>query len=371
MGEFLNAHVGTMLLVALWSPAIVAGLCFLISFFREPRRFRNAIYLLAGLLWAALMLGMSFGQLWMVAPLVLAILLFPLVAAGLLIVNCIVVVRRNGLAASSLLPGALAAFILFMYFALPMAVVSSAPALVVELVGLGMLEGLWFSFTLVALLLYSWFYRVLPRRRVYDYIVVHGAGLVGDKPSPLLAGRLDRALKLWERQGRAGCFIVSGGQGPDEVVSEAQAMHTYLVEHGVPDEVILDEDQSTTTMENLAFSKRIMDERAGLNPVVSEGAPVAPAGYSAPGANASVPMASHRRRPYRCAVVTSDFHVFRCAEYAHQLGIPADGVGSPTRGWYWPAAFIREFVAITKAHLWPYIVILALWLLYVLAVYVF
>jgi hypothetical protein len=44
-------------------------------------------------------------------------------------------------------------------------------------------------------------------------------------------------------------------------------------------------------------------------------------------------------------------------------GISADGVGSHTRGWYWPAAFIREFVAITRAHFWPYVVILALWVL--------
>ncbi|MBS5479089.1 MAG: YdcF family protein, partial [Coriobacteriia bacterium] len=320
---------------------------------------RNAIYLLAGLLWAALMLGMRFGQLWMVIPLVLAALLFPLAASGLLVANCVTVVRRNGLSASSLLPGALAAFILLMYFALPVAVTLSAPVWVIEVIGLLMLEGLWFSFTLVALLLYSWFYRVLPRRRTYDYIVVHGAGLVGDKPSPLLAGRLDRALELWDRQGRVGYFIVSGGQGPDEEVSEARAMHAYLAKRGVPDEMILDEDESTTTMENLAFSKRIMDERAGLG---------APAGDVPTPSRAGAPR---RCRPYRCAVVTSDFHVFRCAEYAHKLGIQADGVGSPTRGWYWPAAFMREFIAITKAHLWPYVVIFVLWALYIAATYVF
>lgn len=363
METFLNAHTDTALVVALWSPAIVAGLCFLISFVREPRRFRNAIYLLAGLLWAALMLGMRFGQLWMVIPLVLAALLFPLAASGLLVANCVTVVRRNGLSASSLLPGALAVFILLMYFALPMATMLSAPVWVIEIIGLLMLEGLWFSFTLVALLLYSWFYRVLPRRRTYDYIVVHGAGLVSGRPSPLLAGRLDRALELWERQGRVGYFIVSGGQGPDEEVSEARAMHAYLARRGVPDEMILDEDESTTTMENLAFSKRIMDERAGLDASVDDAS-----ASSREHVGVGVPR---RRRPYRCAVVTSDFHVFRCAEYAHKLGIQADGVGSPTRGWYWPAAFMREFIAITKAHLWPYVVIFALWALYIVATYLF
>ena len=372
VGEFLNEHVNTVLLVALWSPAIVAGLFFLVSFVREPRRFRNGIYLLAGLLWATLMLGLSFGQLWMVIPLLVAVALFPFVSATLLIANCVIVVRRTGLSAASLLPGLLALFILLMYGAMPLALVLGAPGWVLEVIGLATLEGLWFSFTLVALLLYSWIYRILPPRHAYDYIIVHGAGLVGDQPSPLLARRIDLALRMWERQHRMGRIIVSGGKGDDEEVSEAQAMHAYLVERGVPDEAIIDEDQSTTTMENLAFSKRIMDERAKDNPLPPavripanprvEGAPEPPAPRG--------PSVRRRRRPYRCAVVTSDFHVFRCAEYASRLGIQADGFGSPTRGWYWPAAFIREFVAITRAHLWPYIVILVLWALYMVASHV-
>ena len=65
---------------------------------------------------------------------------------------------------------------------------------------------------------------------------------------------------------------------------------------------------------------------------------------------------------YRAALVTSDYHVFRASEYAHQIGLKADGVGSRTKGYYWPTAFIREFVAISRSHMWPYIVIAALWL---------
>lgn len=186
---------------------------------------------------------------------------------------------------------------------------------------------------MVALLLYSWLYRHLPRKRTYDYIVIHGAGLVGTRPSPLLAGRLDKGIELWHGQGERGVIVVSGGQGPDEVVSEAEAMHAYLVRQGVPEAVILDEDRSRNTMENLRYSKELMDGRAA-------------------------------GRPYRCAVVTSDFHVFRCVEYARRLGIAADGVGSRTSRWYWPTAFIREFVAITREHCSPYIVIVAcLWCL--------
>jgi uncharacterized SAM-binding protein YcdF (DUF218 family) len=90
------------------------------------------------------------------------------------------------------------------------------------------------------------------------------------------------------------------------------------------------EDRSTTTLENLRFSKRIMDERSWEN-------------------------------SYRAALVTSDYHVFRASEYARVLGLRADGVGSHTKGYYWPAAFIREFIAISRSHMWPYYVIAGVW----------
>lgn len=319
--------------LVLWSPSIVFGALFLASYHREPRQFRNAIYLLIFVLFTSLILLMRYGQQWMVLPLFVFVFLFPLVAALALIFNGVVVVRRNGLSVASLLPVVLALFILSMYAVIPAAGIANAPGWVISILGLFVWEGLWFSFTLVALLLYSWLYRALPRRRTYDFIIVHGAGLLGTELTPLLAGRVDKALELWERQGRKGLLVVSGGQGSDEEISEAEAMFRYLtLRKGIPTESIIKEDRSTTTMENLRFSKELMDARA-------DGA------------------------PYRCAVVTSDYHVFRCAEYAHELGISADGVGSHTRGWYWPAAFIREFAAITRAHFWPYVVILALWAL--------
>lgn len=137
---------------------------------------------------------------------------------------------------------------------------------------------------------------------------------------------------MWEKQGKTGVFVASGGQGSDEVVSEAESMRRYLAEsRHVPADAVLMEDRSTTTMENLRFSKEIMDARSGVQ--------------SVPG---------RRGLAYRCALVASDYHVFRASEYAHHIGLKADGGGSHTRGYYWPTAFIREFIAVTKAHLWPY-----------------
>lgn len=316
-----------------YAPAIVFGGLFVRSYLREPRQFRNALYLLAAVGCALVSsIVMLRNQIWLILLVVALIVLFPLLASVLLIMNGVIVLRREGLSLASLLPILLAVFIVALYVSFPLTVDFNGPRWLMAIAGLFVFEGLWFSFTLVALLLYSWLYRTLPRKRVYDYIIIHGAGLSGDRPTPLLAGRLDKGIELWRRQDKRGRIVVSGGQGADEVVSEAAAMHAYLVRNGVPAEAILDEDRSTTTMENLRYSRDLIDSLA-------------------------------QGSPYRCVVVTSDFHVFRCVEYAHKLGIAADGVGSKTSGWYWPTAFIREFVAITKAHPSPYIGIAILWAL--------
>jgi len=86
-----------------------------------------------------------------------------------------------------------------------------------------------------------------------------GAGLNGEEPTPLLRGRIEKALRLWDQQGRRAVLVPSGGQGADEVISEAEAMHRFLRINGVGEESILDEDRSTTTMENLVFAKQLIE----------------------------------------------------------------------------------------------------------------
>ncbi|MFR1802561.1 MAG: YdcF family protein [Faecalispora jeddahensis] len=92
-----------------------------------------------------------------------------------------------------------------------------------------------------------------PRKRV-DYIVVLGSGLIDGKVPPLLAGRVDAALRYAARQkrktGREPCLIMSGGQGADEPRPEAEAMREYAMEKGYPAELVLAETQSKNTKEN-------------------------------------------------------------------------------------------------------------------------
>ncbi|QJW44631.1 YdcF family protein [bacterium BFN5] len=92
-----------------------------------------------------------------------------------------------------------------------------------------------------------------------DTIIVLGAKLIGNEPSTMLRLRLDETLRLYVN-GYAPVIIVSGGQGADEYYTEAKVMHDYLVTHGIPEQAILLEENSTNTYQNLMNSQRIMKE---------------------------------------------------------------------------------------------------------------
>ena len=245
----------------LLAPAVIPGVLFVYSFIKEPRQFRNALFLFAALAWSSILLVLRLNNFILGLILVILILLAPFLTIGFLLINTIVVVRNNGFSLTSMLPFLMAGFLVLL-IASPTIVNYFDPDvrhIIVFVLGLFTLEGLWFSFTFMALLFYSWVYRLLPRRRQYDYIIIHGAGLDGPRPTPLLAGRIDKALELWKKQHQHGKFVVSGGQGADEIVSEAQAMRDYLLEKGVPAAAILMEDKSTTTWENLKNSLAIIN----------------------------------------------------------------------------------------------------------------
>ncbi|XGU18489.1 YdcF family protein [Rhodococcus sp. 3Y1] len=111
----------------------------------------------------------------------------------------------------------------------------------------------YLGFLFTSFLLYSYVYGRQKYQPGMDAIVVHGAGLSGADVTPLLASRLDKAADVFRaevREGRSPLLVVSGGKGSDEVVSEAEAMCVYLVDHGIPRESVILEDRSTTTLEN-------------------------------------------------------------------------------------------------------------------------
>ena len=147
-----------------------------------------------------------------------------------------------------------------------------------------------------------------------DFIIILGCWFRPDGTlPPLLRGRVDRALRFWRDQraatGKEAILIPSGGQGRDEPMAEAEAMHRYLAEQEIPEKLIQPEKQSRDTEENMRFSKEIMDR---MNP---EG---------------------------KAVYATTNYHVFRSGIWAAQAGLKAEGIGGKTRWWFWPNAFMRE-----------------------------
>lgn len=92
-----------------------------------------------------------------------------------------------------------------------------------------------------------------------DYAIVLGSQIRGDSPGGILRRRLDKAVKYLNANPDTHC-IVSGGQGADEIMPEAVAMHKYLVDKGIDSQRILQEDQSTNTRQNLALSRQLLPE---------------------------------------------------------------------------------------------------------------
>jgi uncharacterized SAM-binding protein YcdF (DUF218 family) len=93
-------------------------------------------------------------------------------------------------------------------------------------------------------------------RRV-DAIVVLGAAQYDGRPSPQLEGRLDHVIELWQ-EGVAQFVVVTGGNQPGDRFTEAEASRRYLVERGVPDEVILSENRGHTTFESLRAVRTVL-----------------------------------------------------------------------------------------------------------------
>ena len=167
---------------------------------------------------------------------------------------------------------------------------------------------------LLAFVLYMLLLPILPRKRVFDTVIVHGCALIhGDQISRILANRLDLALKLFRKSAEKALLVVSGGKGSDETGSEAAAMRGYLLEKGVAKERILLEDQSHSTSENLRFTDQLLLERGGGGKI---------------------------------ALVTSNYHTYRCVCIAHELSFRCIGFGAKVAAYYWPSAVIREFAAV-------------------------
>lgn len=97
-----------------------------------------------------------------------------------------------------------------------------------------------------------------------DAVIVLGAALWDNEPSPGLRERLDHALELY-KQGNVNYLILTGGLDHNgSTLTEAEGMRDYLLKHGVPEDRLLLENDARSTYENLLFSKAVAKKK-GLN----------------------------------------------------------------------------------------------------------
>lgn len=100
-----------------------------------------------------------------------------------------------------------------------------------------------------------------------DCIIILGCSVYGETPSPFLQWRIEEGYRLYKK-GYGKYILASGGKGPGENISEAEAMKRYLISKGVKEEYIIKEDKSTTTMENLKNCKKMMEKKGLKNAIV-------------------------------------------------------------------------------------------------------
>ncbi|MCU4990856.1 YdcF family protein [Bacillus cereus] len=145
-----------------------------------------------------------------------------------------------------------------------------------------------------------------------DYIIVLGSKVNGTKPSYSLQYRIDKAAEYLKSHEKT-IAIVSGGKGKGEDISEALAMKNGLMKLKITEERIIMEDKSTSTDENIKYSKPLIPDnmKKGM-------------------------------------IVTNDFHMFRAKKIAAKQGLQLEGLSAETPRRIVISSNIREYLAITQ-----------------------
>lgn len=149
-----------------------------------------------------------------------------------------------------------------------------------------------------------------------DYVIVLGAAVYGKEPSLTVKNRVKSAVSYLKKHPSAK-VVVSGGQGEGEDISEAECMYRLLVHYGIKDSRILLEDRSSSTMENLLYSRAVIETDGGS--------------------------------AERVGIVSSSYHLYRAKKMASSLGMEAFGLacsdGYPV---YMCGMYIREALGAVK-----------------------
>ncbi len=143
-------------------------------------------------------------------------------------------------------------------------------------------------------------------------LIVLGCRVVGRQPSTMLEERLEAAFRYLSEH-RDSVAVLSGGQGADEEISEAECMFSYLTEHGIDANRLYMEDKSTSTKENIAFSHDIIIQQHLSDKI---------------------------------GIVTNEFHAYRALKIAESFGYQAAAIPANTFIFLFPTYYIRELYGI-------------------------
>ena len=178
-----------------------------------------------------------------------------------------------------------------------------------------------------------------------DYVVILGCAIQKDgSPTPILRSRIDAALRFARTQqkktGKHLKFVPSGGQGSDEVISEAESMRRYLMEQSVSETQILTENKSVNTLQNIRFSKEIIEKDASGE--------------------------------YKTAFATTNYHVFRGYILCKKQGLKnARSISAKTKWYFFPNAFLREFVGLIVDEWKKHFLVIVMLVMFFIAVNLF
>ena len=134
-----------------------------------------------------------------------------------------------------------------------------------------------------------------------DYVVVLGAKVNRDGPSVSLMDRICAAYEYAESHPDT-ILVLSGGQGTDEPITEADCMYRELIALGVDPHQLRLEVNATSTWENLNFSLEYIQHETGS-------------------------------RPAKIGVISSEYHLFRANLFAKACDVEFVGIPARTSRW--------------------------------------
>lgn len=149
--------------------------------------------------------------------------------------------------------------------------------------------------------------------------VVLGCHVKDGQPSRILGERIDAAYEYLSSHPRS-IAVLSGGQGEDEAISEAECMYRELTARGVDGSRLYKEESSVNTPTNLRHSRMILEEVLGADSTWAEN--------------------------HEIALITSEFHCYRGCLHAKQEGLTPVAFASKTAMPYVIPFYLREIVAV-------------------------